>query len=205
MLEFAPLSEFAAVLLSEKTTAAAGQLVRAVGFSATHRAIECLVQQGLISTDCAAHLILDLMSDLTILGADISAELSGGEAPPALRAVFSQTEIRVTADASVEDPPEALVEDPREQLRQIKTGVDKRAKTPPSPRKAKTPAAEVAEHTCPVCGEPISIKAIGCVKHWRQVKRGRQPGWRDGRTPAPNGEHDDQETDKVEPDRSPEG
>lgn len=61
-------------------------------------------------------------------------------------------------------------------------GPGKKAKA----RKGRTKRAPKAEdagevRTCPVCGVPISRLAVGCVKHWREVKRGLEPGWQDAR------------------------
>jgi rubrerythrin len=35
----------------------------------------------------------------------------------------------------------------------------------------KAGADDDSEHTCPICGEPISRNAVGCRKHWREVRK----------------------------------
>ena len=168
MLEFQPFNEFTAMLLGERTEAAARQLVHALGFNAMRQATESLATQGLISSDCAAHIILDLMGTLSIgedqierlerLGLDVPAELGEGDGPIALQAVFSSTRMTVHSEEVAEDAP-----DPREQLRAIKRRVEAKDN-------GKGQAGE-DEHTCPICGDPISRQAVGCRKHWRQVKK----------------------------------
>jgi len=175
MLEFQPFNEFTAMLLGERTEAAARQLVHALGFNAMRQATESLATQGLISNDCAAHIILDLMGTLSIgddqaerlqrLGLDVPDELGEGGGPMALQAVFSSTRISVHAEAAKEDVP-----DPREQLRAIKARVDGKDNG-----KGESEPGD-GEHTCPVCGDPISRQAVGCRKHWRQVKKDMAAG-----------------------------
>ena len=209
MLDFAPLNDFTAMLLSERTEAAARQLARSLGFDAMRRAAETLQRQGLISEDCAAHLILDLMCDLSLgqdqvqrmerLGIDVPDEIAAPPLP-GLQAVFTHTDTRVTLDVGDpiavntdtgdgheyvesagdgDDEDKAFARGQRlermEQLRAAKRRVDGKNGKPKQDSvrsHTKPPDGEEEQKTCPICGEPISRQAVGCRKHWRQVKRG---------------------------------
>ena len=73
----------------------------------------------------------------------------------------------------------ARAEEPGEARR---LGPGKKAKATRKTAKRPRKAEEKAEMgTCPICGVPISRKAVGCRKHWREVKRRREPGWEDER------------------------
>jgi len=73
----------------------------------------------------------------------------------------------------------AQAEDPGEARR---LGPGKKAKASQARAKRARKASEAGEvRTCPVCGVAISRLAVGCVKHWRQVKREMEPGWEDER------------------------
>lgn len=163
MLEFTPLNEFTAVLLVERTERAAVELVRAIGFDAMRRATEELVGAGLISGDCAAHIVLDLMGDLSvgqdqlqrmrrlgIPGADQIATAQTGQTPALQAALASIVQVTL-ADAPAPEPDA------------------------PSPQPQQDQSGDGSKY-CPVCGIPISANALGCRAHWRQVKRALQEG-----------------------------
>jgi len=186
MLEFAPFNEFTAMLLSERTEIAAGQLVRAIGFNAMRRATELLYGQGLIDDDNAAHIILSLMEDLSIgheqvqrmerLGLGVPEELNGPNDGHTLQAVFSETTIAIERDVEEESQREAR-EDRLHAMEQLRA-----AKRRADAKNGKAGADDDSEHTCPICGVPISAKAVGCRSHWREVKKMQDPDWQDSRT-----------------------
>lgn len=192
MLEFQPFNEFCGMLLSERVESAANALVRAVGQDAVRRATEALQEQGLISDDCAAHIVLGLMSELSLgqeqvqrmerLGLGVPEELA--EERPALAALFGETAIAV--EIEVEDEHRQAREDrlhALEQLRAAKGRADgKNGKAKAKPEKSQADDGE--QRTCPVCGEPISAGAAGCRRHWRQVKKMQDEFWTDSRAPS---------------------
>jgi len=169
MLDFQPFNEFTAMLLAERTESAANQLVRTIGFDAMRQAAERLQAQGLISDDCAAHIVLRLMGDLSIgqeqvqrmqrLGIDVPEELAGPGDGHALQAVLSETRIEINMH------PGLATTDTGDGHEYVPSADDE-------PR----PPPDAAEHICPICGEPISRQAIGCRKHWRQVKADQADG-----------------------------
>ena len=65
------------------------------------------------------------------------------------------------------------------EARRLEAGKKAKASQARAKRARKEGAEEV--RTCPVCGVPLSAKAVGCVKHWREVKKQMEPSWQDER------------------------
>jgi len=168
MLDFQPFNEFTALLLAERTESAANQLVRTIGFDAMRQAAERLQAQGLISDDCAAHIVLRLMGDLSIgqeqvqrmerLGIDVPEELAGPGDGHTLQALLSETRIEVNMDLGVANTDTG---DGHEYAASADGGSE---------------PAKPDQRTCPVCGVPISKEATGCRKHWMQIKKAQADG-----------------------------
>jgi len=76
------------------------------------------------------------------------------------------------APVRVEEPGEA---------RRLGPGKKAKARKRPAKRAAQQEEAEEMP-TCPICGVRLTKKdAIGCTKHWREVRRRMEPGWEDER------------------------
>jgi len=191
MLEFQPFNEFTAMLLSERTQAAARQLIRSIGFDAMRRTTETLRMEGLIGEDCAAHIVLSLMADLDVgheqvqrlqrLGIDVPEEIAGSDDGHALQAVFGESTIAVEIadeDGGLEEAQRQAREDRLHALEQLRAAKGR------AEAKNSKPAQDGEQPTCPICGEPISAGAAGCRKHWRQAKKLQEPEWQDVRMPS---------------------
>jgi hypothetical protein len=67
---------------------------------------------------------------------------------------------------NLEQLRDGLVRRPDGERRELAAG--EAAKDEPAPSQVYN---DEGERVCPICGVPISAKAVGCRQHWRQVKR----------------------------------
>jgi len=77
---------------------------------------------------------------------DLSSRINGSGEPDPME-----------VDVRVEEPRPAALEAGNEEREEAAGDV--------------APLTATKPHRCPVCGVPISASAVGCRKHWRQVKR----------------------------------
>jgi len=125
---------------------AASRLIHQIAFAETRRALHGLREAGVIGEDLAATLALELNEALI---RPIRSEMDR----PAIEARQEPTKARPA-------PPEA----PRPQV------IGKKRR-----RKKTRPDADVVLY-CPICMEQgiqtrLSAGSVGCIKHWREVKR----------------------------------
>lgn len=198
MLQFQPFNDFLAMVLDERAEAAAGQLVRTEGYRSMRLAIEALHNGGLIGDECAAHLALALIGDLSVdgehlqrlerLGVGVPDALPDPGDGHALQALIGETAVQLSSADEGKTLGEFIPEDADtergqarenrlhalEQLRAAKRRADRKSGS--SHEDSARPHAtsngdDEDQRTCPICGVPLSRGAIGCRKHWRQVKK----------------------------------